>query len=452
MDYKEWMHLWHRAGFGPPLTEWQTWEPLSRAQAVDLFIQQSSVWEPLDIAEKPSKPLIPGRNPRQQTRHLRQLQLEELGRMNIQAMNLLAFSPEQLREKMFLFWHGYFACFVPYSWLLQNHINLLRKHALGNVKNLLVAVAKDAAMMEFLNTTQNRKAHPNENFARELMELYTLGRGHYQEKDIQEAAKAFTGWYYDPECQFVLIPQAQDKSPLQFRGRQGNFSGEDIIHQLVEDPQMAIHFCTRLYRFFVNHETPDPNHIAEMAEVLRGAQYEILPVLSHVFTADWFYKPEQIGAQIKSPADLITGLRRQFGIEFKDEQVLLYLQKVLGQVVGHPPNVAGWPGGKQWIDGATLIFRLRLADGLFSNADLPVEVRENAEDIPLGKRMKSFNTQLSWEHLNVYAEGKKGRELTRIIAEKLVVRPGNLADRLPEPAHLLDAIRRVLRSPEYQMC
>ena len=452
MDYQSWMHLWHRAGFGPPLTERASWENLSRQQSVQLLLKQSTSWEPLDIAEKPSQPWIAGRNPKQRTRHLRHLQLDELSRMNIQAMNLLAFAPEQLREKMFLFWHGYFACFVPYSWLLQNHINLLRQQALGNVKNLMQAVAKDAAMMEFLNTTQNKKAHPNENFARELMELYTLGRGHYQEKDIQEAAKAFTGWYYNEEGRFTLLKEFQDTNPIVFRGKEGHFSGEQIIEQLVEDPQMAIHFCTRLYRFFVNHELPNHQHIAELAEVLRSAQFEMVPLLTHLFTSDWFYESQQIGVQIKSPAELITGLRRQFGIEFKDEQVLLFLQRVMGQVVGHPPNVAGWPGGKQWIDGATLIFRLRLADGLFSNADLPFETQEKAEDIPLGRKMKSFNTQLGWEHMLVFAEGKKGRELTRVMAEKLIVRPGNLAERLPEPENPIDAIRMVLRSPEYQMC
>lgn len=453
MEHQEIMHLWHRAGFGPPLTRLQDWYALSRKQAVEKFINDSRDWEPMDVAEKPKTPLFSGKDPNSRTRHLRHLNLDELARMNIDAMNHLAFSSAQLREKMFLFWHGYFACFVPYSYLLQIHINLLRKHALGNFRTLLQAVAKDPAMLEFLNASQNRKAHPNENFARELMELYTLGRGHYSENDIQQAALAFTGWTYDENAVFYQIPEEVLQHEIDFRGRKGIFSGEDIINLLLEDSQTAIHICTRLYKFFVNYEDPHAERIQELAQVLISNDYEIIPVLEAMFAADWFYGPDVVGRQIKSPVELITGMRRQLGITFKDEQVLLFLQRMLGQTLGHPPNVAGWNGGKNWIDANTLIFRLRLGDALLRSADLPETLqRDQAEDIPLGKKLKSYNTEIEWKHFEYMVGHNSGRRLNEAVATLLLVKPGDLPARLPEPADLPESISLILRSPEYQMC
>ena len=295
-------------------------------------------------------------------------------------MDRMATSPAQLREKMTLFWHGHFACRVRQPGPALSLHNTTRKYALGKFPDLLLAVSQEPAMLEFLNNRQNHKGHANENFAREVMELFTLGRGSYSEQDVKEAARAFTGWSYDYQGNFKFRPLDHDDGPKTFLGRTGNLQGEDILAIIMEQPAAATFLTTKLYCFFVN-DTPDPARIAPLADAFRRSGYDIRDLLERMFSADWFYDPANVGTHLKSPVELLAGIRRTLGVRLDNELPLLGYQKALGQTLFEPPNVAGWPGGRNWIDSSSLLLRLQIPAILFKNADFAVALKQDENDI-----------------------------------------------------------------------
>ena len=174
-------------------------------------------------------------------------------------------SEAQLREKMSLFWHGHFACRVMNIYFQQQLLDIIRENALGNFGDLLHEVSKSPAMLSFLNNQQNKKQHPNENFAREVMELFTMGRGNYTEEDVKEGARAFTGWGFNLQGEFVYRPFQHDNGKKTFLGKTGNFDGDDIIDILLEQKQTAKFISQKIYKYFVN-DTPDIEKIEWLAE------------------------------------------------------------------------------------------------------------------------------------------------------------------------------------------
>ena len=295
-------------------------------------------------------------------------------------MDRMATSPAQLREKMTLFWHGHFACRVRLPGPALSLHNTTRKYALGKFPDLLLAVSQEPAMLEFLNNRQNHKGHANENFAREVMELFTLGRGNYSEQDVKEAARAFTGWSYDAQGNFKFRPMDHDEGPKTFLGRTSNLRGEDVLAIILEQPAAATFLTTKLYRFFVN-DTPDPARIAPLADAFRRSGYDIEDLMERMFSADWFYDPANVGTHLKSPVELLAGIRRTLGVRLDNELPLLGYQRALGQVLFEPPNVAGWPGGRNWIDSSSLLLRLQIPAILFKNADFAVALKQDENDI-----------------------------------------------------------------------
>ncbi|SFQ23954.1 DUF1800 domain-containing protein [Hymenobacter arizonensis] len=300
--------------------------------------------------------------------------------MSTDWMNRMATSPAQLREKMTLFWHGHFACRVRQPAAALSLHNTTRKHALGKFADLLLAVSQEPAMLQFLNNQQNRKAQPNENFAREVMELFTLGRGHYTEQDVKEAARAFTGWGYDAQGNFKFRERDHDAGPKTFLGRTGNLTGEDVLQHILQQPAAATFLVTKVYCFFVN-EVPNPAHIEALAGAFRQSGYDIAALVERLFSADWFYEPANLGTHIKSPVELLAGLRRTLNLQFDNDKPLLGYQKALGQTLFQPPNVAGWPGGRNWIDSSSLLLRLQLPAVLFRNAEFAVALKQDENDI-----------------------------------------------------------------------
>lgn len=459
MQIRHIQHLYWRAGFGPDLGDIKRLEKMKKEAIVEEFFKNSSTFDPLDIATKPSAFLL--RNRKNMTKDekdaLQKLNLEELLDMNIAWMNYLAFSKEQLRERMALFWHDHFACFVPFSYMLQLHINKIRQHALGSYRNLLFTVAKDAAMLTFLNNVQNKKSHPNENFAREVMELYTLGIGNYTENDIKEAARAFTGWAYDENGDFFLREKQHDDGAKEFMGKSGNFGGEDILNMLLANKQTALFLTRKIYAYFVNEQV-DENRVAQLADAFYASDYDISALMRSIFLSEWFYEERNLGTKIKSPLDLITGFRRSFGIVFKDEKVLLFLQRILGQILGHPPNVSGWKDGKPWIDSSTLIFRLKLADTIFNNSDLDVQDKDEAEGFKLGKKFKNFDAKVEMKHLLKLTENLKPSEAKALLTDYFILPKNNFPEKLPvkDADNMMDytyhIIAQLLRQPEYQLC
>ena len=295
-------------------------------------------------------------------------------------MDRMAASPAQLREKMTLFWHGHFACRVRQPNAALSLHDTTRQHALGKFPDLLLAVSQEPAMLQFLNNQQNRKEHPNENFAREVMELFTLGRGNYTETDVKEAARAFTGWGYDGQDNFRFREREHDAGPKTFLGRTGNLTGEDVLKRILEQPTAATFLTTKIYRFFVN-DVPNPAHIEPLAAAFRKSGYDIADLMERLFSADWFYEPANMGTHIKSPVELLAGIRRTLNVKIDNGQLLLGYQKALGQTLFQPPNVAGWPGGRNWIDSSSLLLRLQLPAVLFKNAEFAVALKQDENDI-----------------------------------------------------------------------
>ena len=295
-------------------------------------------------------------------------------------MDRMANSPAQLREKMTLFWHGHFACRVSNPAAALSLHNATRQHALGKFPDLLLAVSQETAMLQFLNNQQNRKEHPNENFAREVMELFTLGRGNYTETDVKEGARAFTGWGFDYQDNFKFREREHDAGSKTFLGSTGNFTGEDVLKIILEQPAAATFLVTKIYRFFVN-DVPNLAHIEPLAGAFRKSGYDIADLMERLFSADWFYDPINVGTHIKSPVELLAGIRRTLNVKIDNELPLLDYQKALGQTLFQPPNVAGWPGGRNWIDSSSLLLRLQLPAILFKNAEFAVALKQDENDI-----------------------------------------------------------------------
>ncbi len=330
--------------------------------------------------------------------------VENVRDLNLQWLDRMASGENALREKMALFWHGHFACRTmgQNPLLMQQYANTLRQNALGNFGELLMAVSKEPAMLQFLNNQQNRKNAPNENFAREVMELFTLGRAsngapNYSEHDVKEAARAFTGWQFTPTGQFIFRPAVHDDGEKTIFGKTGTFRGEDVMGMLLEKPQTARFITSKIYRFFVN-DTEDPKRVDDLARHFQK-NYDIASLMERIFTADWFYDAKNVGAHIKSPVELLAGMRHTLGIQFDTPQPQIFVQRTLGQLLFYPPNVAGWPGGKNWIDSSSLLFRMQLPSYVLKAADVTVQPKEDGDvnTVSLARKGgQNFKTTVNW--------------------------------------------------------
>ena len=273
--------------------------------------------------------------------------------------NRMVNSPRPLEEKMTLFWHNHFATNETKvrdyrKLLLQN--KTFRLHATGNFKELLIAVAKDPAMLHFLDAGQNVKGAPNENFAREIMELFTLGVGNYEEKDIREAARAFTGWNTN-DLEFIVNKDKHDSGTKTILSHTGNFTGEEVIDILLDQDAAAIFIVKKIYKEFVNEEV---NNIIidQYAKILKSNNYQLKPLLKTIFLSKDFYSTENIGSHIKSPIELVVSTYKKLGLN-KSPGIPDFNQATtaMGQTLFWPPTVAGWAGGNSWITPALLMER-----------------------------------------------------------------------------------------------
>jgi Protein of unknown function (DUF1800) len=264
-----------------------------------------------------------------------------------------------LEEKMALFWHGHFAVNEPkvrdYRKLLQQ-LELFYTHGTGNFRELLIGVAQDPAMLAFLDAGVNVKGAPNENFAREIMELFTMGVGHYTEHDIREAARAFTGWNY-VDLQFVVHADQHDAGDKTILGRTGNFNGVDVIDLILAQPATANFIAGKIYRYFVRQEL-SPTVQEQLGTVLRDNKYELAPLLQTIFLSKDFYSPPAYGTHIKSPVHLVVSTYRKLGLtEVPGVPDFNEVTAALGQQLFYPPTVAGWAHGRSWITPGLLLAR-----------------------------------------------------------------------------------------------
>ena len=372
MGFDEARHLLSRAGFGPTPAEIRALEALDYAGAVDKLLAAfqpkaatvAPAWVNDGLGALRQKQQAMAKTTgdgkavqvqpplQEQSRQLRNWWIEEM-----------VATEQPLVEHMVLFWHNHFTSsltktYYPGSLYQQNE--MFRQSALGNFAALLKAVPRDPAMLLYLDGVRNVARQPNENFARELLELFTLGEGHYTEGDIKAAARAFTGGSIDRATgQFVFREQAHDGGEKTFLGQTGRFGGDEIIAILLNHPRTAETIVEKLWREFVSLK-PDRVEIGRLAAVFRASGYEIKPLMRALFLSPSFRDPANRAALIKSPVDLIVGTVRVLGLPVPEKTQLARMMGGLGQSLFNPPNVKGWAGGESWITAYTLLQRQQI--------------------------------------------------------------------------------------------
>jgi uncharacterized protein (DUF1800 family) len=359
----------------------------------------------------------------------------------------MIFTPHPLRERLTLFWHNHFATSqtkVQDLPLMQRQIDLLRTHALGDFKALLQSIGKDPAMLVWLDSTSNRKAKPNENYAREVMELFTLGRGHYTEKDIQEAARAFTGWFVVGGS-FREMPAQHDGGAKTIFGRSGPFEGDDVARILLEQPACALFLCRKLFRQFVSDvDEPSDALLEPLAAALRGASYDIRVPVETILRSRLFHDDSMRRRRIKSPVEFAVGLVRSLEIlkPTVSAEALAQTCARMGQALLAPPSVAGWEGGPAWINTTTTVERTNLVLGLLSSSDGSFGNRLNARALA-ERHGFSASAELARFYVDLSVQDAFGDALRARVA-----RAAEGSDRM---AAAREAATLVLTSPEYQL-
>lgn len=273
--------------------------------------------------------------------------------------NRMLASPTPLAEKMALFWHGHFATSeekVRDYRKMQRQLELFQREGLGNFRTLMIGVAQDPAMLAFLDAGVNVKGSPNENFAREIMELFTMGVGNYSEHDIREAARAFTGWYFKG-LEFQVDAAKHDEGEKEFLGARGNFDGVQIIDHILAHPATPNYIAAKIYRYFVR-EDPSPELRAALGAKLKAGNYALAPFLEALFLSRDFYVPASVATRIKSPVELVISTYKKLGLaSVPGAPDFNLLTESLGQRLMHPPTVAGWSYGRAWVTPSLLIER-----------------------------------------------------------------------------------------------
>jgi len=378
LSYDDARHLLDRTGFGATDAEIRTFVGLSREDAARRLLATTHT-----VAETPPPAWAAARGPLRRPRagedttevarkQFQQEQFREGMQLRGWWVNEMLTTPSPLTEHMTLFWHNHFVSSqqkVRFSELMYRQNVLLRANALGHFGGLLHAVARDPAMVIYLDSARNRKGTPNENFAREVMELFTLGEGNYSEQDIKEAARAFTGWSIDRDSgAFVFRPFIHDYGTKTVLGRSGNLDGDDVLDILLTQRATAEFITRKLWREFVSPD-PDEAQIKRIASRFRDSRYDIKVVLYELLTSDAFYASDNRGVLVKSPIELVVGTLRQFDLRPSETVPFAVAAAAMGQNLFSPPNVKGWPGGETWINSSTLLARKQFLDRVFRADD-----------------------------------------------------------------------------------
>jgi hypothetical protein len=391
--YDKAAHLLERAGFGGTPEEIARLAAMSPRQAVDALVDfgpiagrlkpfdESGIWDPgmdpfppsraeaVRLARERGEGLGEKLRPAGSQRRLQPVvdkffyslaaNAIETQRLGLWWATRMLTTGRPLEEKLTLFWHGHFSTgenkVRDYRMMLRQN-EMFRAQAAGTLRGLLVGILKDPGMLVYLDNGENIKTHPNENFGRELLELFTMGVGHYTERDVREAARAFTGWTNDA-LEFKFDAAQHDAGEKTFLGRTGPFNGEDIIDIILEQPVTAEFVSAKLYRYFVRDGISAPVQAA-LGRTFRGSGYQIRPLLKQIFLSRDFYSPPAYATQIKGPVQLVVSTYRKLGLrEVPTIPDFGRMTGGLGQSLFDPPNVAGWAGGRTWITPSTLLQR-----------------------------------------------------------------------------------------------
>ncbi len=429
-------HLLRRAGFGGTPAEVGRFARMGAQEAAAALV---AVPSPQTIAA-PREGGLDGPLDKHEARDaVASLQLWWLSRM-------LA-TPAPLQEKMTLYFHGHFTSRATprFPRITYNQNALLRANATGNLRELTRAISKDAAMLVYLNGASNVAAHPNENYARELMELFTLGVDNYSENDVRESARAWTGWRVNRKTDTVQFDPAQhDGGRKTFLGRSGYFNGDDIVDIIFDQAQCARFFAGSLLNWFVYND-PEPELVERVAELLRAHGYELAPVLRTILSSNVFFSARAYRALVKSPVEFVVGTYKALGLTAIDASALPALQQ-MGQRLFFPPSVAGWPGGANWLTSGTMIARQNFLTRLLGSQTfqtsswlrgLPVAPKRAAETIAQNLLQEDV-APASLAELNGYLMGNGSAALASLSAE-------NYDQRVSGAAYL------AMATPAYQL-
>jgi uncharacterized protein (DUF1800 family) len=385
-DLQKAAHLLNRAGFGGTPDEIKAFCELGFDQAVQRVLDAPDdttqfpkpAWAvPQNMAEMRQE--MTTMTPEDRKAKQQELQ-KQYGQDDLDLINWwlgrMRYTANPFREKMTLFWHGHFATSVAKvrdSYLMWQQNETLREHSFGNFGLMAKAISRDPAMLIWLDTRQSEKAHPNENFAREVMELFTLGIGNYTENDVQAGARAFTGYRIDPADEtFRYAPMQHDDGVKEFLGQTGPFTGDDVLDIILQQPACAQFIAKKLWTFYA-YEDPSPALVNALASNFRGTNYEIRPLMNLIFRSAEFYSPDCVRQQIKSPVQWVVQTSKVLETGLARPQVTVNALRELGQIPFAPPNVKGWDGGRAWITTSTLLYRYNMANFALGNGTLHIQ-------------------------------------------------------------------------------
>jgi hypothetical protein len=412
-DARKARHLLNRAGFGVPNGRWEKYAAAGPETAIrDLVYYElhfESASKPDFVLDNPSRreerEMYAGLDEDARREAYQQRRRDErraIGQLKAWWLDRMLTTERPLQEKLALFWHGHFATSAQkvqeplYNWQVND---IQRRHASGNFKTLTIEMGQSPAMLRYLDNDRSTKREPNENWARELMELFTMGAGNYTEDDIKNSARAFTGWSRDHE-KFVYNEENHDFGEKSFMGRTGNFDGWDVIDIIFEQPATAEHVARELWVYFA-YDKPEPEIVSGLAKTLRANDYEMKPVLEQLFWSKAFYSDNAIGTQIKSPAQLIVQLCADLGVDRPPYQLAATAMRQLGQELFYPPNVKGWDGGRAWINANALLYRYNLPGMLVAPRNTRRDRMMESKDSSTGDRPMMMerrpNRPVSWD-------------------------------------------------------
>ncbi|OCA75995.1 hypothetical protein BBI01_04670 [Chryseobacterium artocarpi] len=449
-------HLLWRAGFGVGINQIDDLKNKNNKTLINELFRADNfseiTYDTPDII--PTEDYMNSTAPAEKKKEMQRLNREQNNELNLNFLDKIVNSKEQMREKMAFFWHGHFASRVINPKFNQQLLNTIRKNALGNFKELLFEVSQSPAMLNFLNNQQNKKDHPNENFAREVMELFTMGRGNYTEKDVREGARAFTGWSYDKEGNFKERKNQHDEGSKTFLGKTGNFNGSDVLNIILEQKSTAKFITTKIYKFFVN-ENIDQNIIDTLSANFYNSGYDIKKLMTEIFSSTWFYNQKNIGNRIKSPVELMAGIMRILPMQIQNPENLIVYQKLLGQMLLYPPNVSGWVNGKAWIDSSTLMLRLQIPQiwsGLrpleySPRQDDDIDMGMKSKESALNKTFKNPNIIIDWNRVDTIFDSKNCEDYLIVNAKSLDM---NTVNNFSDKSLKMNIIN-LMSTPEYQL-
>jgi uncharacterized protein (DUF1800 family) len=426
-------HLLRRAGFGSTEAELDEYAALGFAGTLDRLVN----YERVDDSALESR-----------------LQSMQIDASSFEGARLwwlarMLYTRRPLQEKMALFWHNHFVSAsskVRTADLMLQQIQLFREHALGNFEVLLQRITRDPAMLYYLDNKENKKGAPNENYAREVMELFTVGIGNYTEEDIKEAARAFTGYTSNRESVYVFNAEEHDDGLKTFMGETRAWDADDILAHLVRHPATARYLSTKLFRYFV-HDQPPPESIDRLAGLFVSSGFSIRALVTSILEGPEFLAADAYHGQVKQPIDLVLGALKALDVQNVGPD-LPQLTRRMGQDLLNPPDVSGWKGGVTWLNSSTLLERFNFADRL-AGSDRP----DGPYFTDTSGKMRTHDLRTAADVINYYVrilvDGDVSPEARRALVDYLaadVFEDGHLPDE-----KVRSAVHLVMSLPTYQL-